>query len=145
MQSISDPHRLSMIYFMKNTFCVFYTSQHLVILNIIRMDLSSLRCLYIVPSVSHGEFCFYPSSIRLIFSKYFLQAYKIILRRGEEKVFWIMSKTFTGKGLICPQELLCNWVLLGESGFPANEARTDNTKHLSCVSYVLSVIGGFLN
>lgn len=51
----------------------------------------------------------------------------------------------TGKGLICPQELLCIWVLLGESGFPANETQPDNTMHLYCVFCVLSVIGVFLN
>lgn len=51
----------------------------------------------------------------------------------------------TGKGLIRPQELLCIWVLLEGSGFPANETQPDNTMYLSCVSYVLSVIGVFLN
>lgn len=41
--------------FMRSMFCVFYTSQHPVILNIIQTDLNSLRCLFVVPWVSYGE------------------------------------------------------------------------------------------
>lgn len=111
---------------MKSMFYVSYTSEHLVILNIIQTDLNSLCCHCCAVGIPWWVrwFCFYSSNVKLIFSKYFLLAYRVILKLKEEKMFWIMSNTFTGKGLICPQELLCNWVLLGESGFQPMRLRS---------------------